>query len=88
MNKFFVYMAIILVVVITIVLVCAAITGISAAKERDAIWNNGIHNDCGGEWQFVGIQHEWRYSSSIVYQCDNCGYLFNTPNVYNKEVNK
>lgn len=36
-------------------------------------WNNGIHIDCGGEYQFSGAT-QWRSSKTYYYTCDKCGH--------------
>lgn len=36
-------------------------------------WNNGIHIDCGGEYQFSSATN-WRGSKDYYYTCDKCGH--------------
>ena len=36
-------------------------------------WNNGIHIDCGGEYQFSSGTN-WRGSKAYYYTCDKCGH--------------
>ena len=36
-------------------------------------WNNGIHINCGGAYQFSGAT-KWRTSESFYYTCDKCGH--------------
>ena len=36
-------------------------------------WNNGIHIDCGGEYQFSSAT-QWRSSKTYYYTCDKCGH--------------
>ena len=36
-------------------------------------WNNGIHIDCGGEYQFSGATN-YRGSKTYYYTCDKCGH--------------
>ena len=36
-------------------------------------WNNGIHIDCGGEYQFSSATN-WRGSKNYYYTCDKCGH--------------
>ena len=36
-------------------------------------WNNGIHIDCGGEYQFSSATN-WRGSKAYYYTCDKCGH--------------
>ena len=36
-------------------------------------WNNGIHIDCGGEYQFSGATN-YRGSKDYYYTCNKCGH--------------
>ena len=36
-------------------------------------WNNGIHIDCGGEYQFSSATN-YRGSKNYYYTCDKCGH--------------
>ena len=36
-------------------------------------WNNGIHIDCGGEYQFSSATN-WHGSKNYYYTCDKCGH--------------
>ena len=36
-------------------------------------WNNGIHIDCGGKYQFSSAT-DYRGSKSFYYTCDKCGH--------------
>ena len=36
-------------------------------------WNNGIHIDCGGEYQFSGATKSFS-SENYYYTCDKCGH--------------
>ena len=44
----------------------------SCATKRDInTWNNGIHKDCGGHWQYEqAVGH--LYSTNYIYVCDKC----------------
>ena len=61
------------------ILVALAITfGIATLLYKNAEgnydrWNNGIHIDCGGEYQFSGAT-QWRSSKAYYYTCDKCGH--------------
>lgn len=36
------------------------------------MYNNGIHEGCGGHWVYdTAVGH--RYSTNFIYQCDKCG---------------
>ncbi len=38
----------------------------------DHIYNNGIHEGCGGHWVYdTAVGH--RYTTNFIYQCDKCG---------------
>ena len=43
------------------------------AQVQTDIWNNGIHIDCGGEYQFSSATN-WRGSKAYYYTCDKCGH--------------
>ena len=61
------------------ILVALAITfGVATLLYKNAegnydCWNNGIHIDCGGEYQFSGAT-QWRSSKTYYYTCDKCGH--------------
>ena len=36
------------------------------------MYNNGIHEGCGGHWVYeTAVGHQ--YTTSYIYQCDKCG---------------
>lgn len=38
----------------------------------DHIYNNGIHEGCGGHWVYdTAVGH--KYTTNFIYQCDKCG---------------
>ena len=43
------------------------------AEGNRNLWNNGIHIDCGGEYQFSGATN-YRGSKDYYYTCDKCGH--------------
>ena len=49
----------------------AMLYGVSQTQANT--WNNGIHIDCGGEYQFSAAT-EYRGSKSFYYTCDKCGH--------------
>ena len=52
----------------------AFMCGIYAEKKNSSDrWNNGIHINCGGAYQFSGAT-KWRTSESFYYTCDKCGH--------------
>ena len=61
------------------ILVALAISfGIATLLYRNAEgnydrWNNGIHIDCGGEYQFSSATN-YRGSKDYYYTCDKCGH--------------
>ena len=61
------------------ILVALAITfGVATLLYKNAEgnrnrWNNGIHIDCGGEYQFSSATN-WRGSKNYYYTCDKCGH--------------
>ena len=61
------------------ILVALAITfGIATLLYKNAEgnrnrWNNGIHIDCGGEYQFSSATN-YRGSKTYYYTCDKCGH--------------
>ena len=43
-----------------------------AATLSADIYNNGIHEGCGGHWVYdTAVGH--RYTTNFIYQCDKCG---------------
>ena len=61
------------------ILVALAITfGVATLLYKNAEgnrnrWNNGIHIDCGGEYQFSSATN-YRGSKTYYYTCDKCGH--------------
>ena len=61
------------------ILVALAITfGVAALLYKNAEgnrnrWNNGIHIDCGGQYQFSSATN-YRGSKTYYYTCDKCGH--------------
>ena len=46
---------------------------VNEAIDKDN-WNNGIHADCGGHWQYEqAIGQHWT-GTDYVYVCDKCQY--------------
>ena len=41
--------------------------------ENQERWNNGIHINCGGEYQFSSATN-WHGSKDYYYTCDKCGH--------------
>ena len=64
--------------IITIIIALAIAFGLATLIYKEAEgnrnrWNNGIHIDCGGEYQFSGAT-QWRSSKTYYYTCDKCGH--------------
>ena len=61
------------------ILVALAITfGVATLLYKNAEgnrnrWNNGIHIDCGGQYQFSSATN-YRGSKTYYYTCDKCGH--------------
>ena len=43
-------------------------------KRQEEIWNNGIHAECNGEWEFTNGSY---YKGKIIYfyKCDKCNEI-------------
>lgn len=48
------------------VLACVFVIGVDKSNTKE--YNNGIHAECGGEWQFMGVDKGYFW-----YECDKCG---------------
>ena len=64
--------------IIAILIAVAIAFGIATLIYKEAEgnrnrWNNGIHIDCGGEYQFSSATN-WRGSKNYYYTCDKCGH--------------
>ena len=64
--------------IIAILVALAIAFGVATLLYKDAEgnhdrWNNGIHIDCGGEYQFSSVTN-WRSSKDYYYTCDKCGH--------------
>ena len=45
------------------------------------IYNNGIHNNCGGHWVYQeAVGH--RFDTGYIYSCDKCGFSIELANKY------
>ena len=41
----------------------------------DSIWNNGIHAECGGNWELFDIERTRNGHDLCYYRCNNCDYV-------------
>lgn len=58
--------------VMIVFIVLALVLGVMFYKDTITQYNNGIHADCGGSWDYDGFaisKNRSRYS----YHCDRCG---------------
>lgn len=67
----------IVVLVVTFGFTCGMYHECSSAIDR---WNNGVHVDCGGAYQFSGAT-KYRTSTSYYYTCDKCGHTEEFPSI-------
>ena len=45
------------------------------------LYNNGIHNNCGGHWIYQeAVGH--KYHTGYIYSCDKCGLSIEITNKY------
>lgn len=56
-------------IIVVIVVICFFIAGINLKR-----WDNGICDNCGGHYEFVGTRPIGR-TSRYIYECDNCGRM-------------
>lgn len=63
-----------------VVVFCAgAVYAIKKEEKRDEkVYNEGIHQDCGGEWEIKGISNGY-----YTYECDKCRKTFTTTKNFN-----
>ena len=64
--------------IIAIIIALAIAFGLATLIYKEAEgnrnrWNNGIHIDCGGKYQFSSAT-QWRSSKTYYYTCDKCGH--------------
>lgn len=62
--------------VLVIGAICALVFSVmlyEISQTQTNAWNNGIHIDCGGEYQFSSATN-WRGSKNYYYTCDKCGH--------------
>lgn len=52
------------------------------SEQMNAIdrWNNGVHAECGGAYQFSGATRS-KATSSYYYTCDKCGHTEEFPSI-------
>lgn len=56
-----------------------AIFGIfNEIKQSNIHWNNGICEDCGGEYKFSGVTHVKNAGDYYYYTCEECGHTIKT----------
>lgn len=59
--------------------ICVAVSFIAAVliysdtTKSTERWNDGIHIDCGGQYQFTSAT-DYRGSKTFYYTCDKCGH--------------
>lgn len=64
---------------ITFIIFIFILTYIYSSTEQ-RIYNNGIHEDCGGTWELVSVYEDDNY----YYSCDKCGkviHVYDTNNL-------
>ena len=64
--------------IIAIIIALAIAFGLATLIYKEAEgnrnrWNNGIHIDCGGKYQFSSATN-YRGSKNYYYTCDKCGH--------------
>ena len=59
-------LVIIAIFAIALTLFCFIVTTTST-PDKELIWNNGIHANCGGHWHIVARTYD-----AYVYECDTC----------------
>lgn len=59
----------------TIIFIIAFVVGVQFYWMRKEVsyYNNGIHENCGGEWKRKGVDMG-KYK--FYYECDKCGEIF------------
>lgn len=71
-------MAALILLVLLLIILCASCSLSDGPSHRDKLmYNNGIHNNCGGKWYFVEDSED----STITYKCDKCGVTFTANDV-------
>lgn len=50
-------------------------------KHQESKWNNGIHAECGGKWEFQNVARG-KSETTYYYICDECGELFSSTRYY------
>lgn len=63
--------------------VCVIGTNVSDSSESRAIYNNGIHAEDGGHWEFKSMA-TWRGLDTYVYECDKCGKMLKSPVLFDE----
>mgnify|MGYP006955103646 FL=1 len=48
------------------ILACVFVIGVDKNNTKE--YNNGTHAECGGKWQFMGVDKGYFW-----YECDECG---------------
>lgn len=63
--------------IVTIIFVITFVVGFNfyCIHKEVSYYNNGVHEDCGGEWKRKGADMR-KYK--FYYECDKCGEIFST----------
>lgn len=67
-----------LVILLAILIIALILTYSKGNAISKKIWNNGIHDGCGGRWHIVARHYDY------VYECDTCYASFVSSNNYSQ----
>ena len=60
------------IIIFIFLMILLFITRVCSVTTSTKIYNNGIHEGCGGHWVYdTAVGH--RYTTNFIYQCDKCG---------------
>lgn len=70
--------------ILIIILFCVGIIAMvilgcyAEVKQSIEYWNNGICENCGGEYKFSGATHVKNSGDYYYYTCEECGHTIKT----------
>ena len=66
-------------ILLIIAIVGFILLGIFVIHSRKSVhrgnFNNGVHENCGGHWEYQQAVNRYYYDVDYVYICDKCGEL-------------
>ena len=79
MNKFF--RTLIILIILVGIIALAVFGTLAEVKSANAHWNNGVCENCGGEYKFSSAVHIRNSGDYYYYTCEDCGHTIKTHDI-------